>query len=106
MLDFRTNDRAYIIGKGYGRVSVVLPDGSFDVKIEGYGSMHFNPDGTMGQSPLKRVYYDDPVVVVPIKNERLWRAYVRLSRALFTELFQLDSAGELPEPEPEPESDA
>jgi hypothetical protein len=80
MLDFRTNDRAYIIGKGYGRGSVALSDGSFDVKIEGYGSMHFNQDGSMGQSPLKRVSCDDPVVVVPICNERLWRACVRLSQ--------------------------
>jgi hypothetical protein len=99
MLKFRVGDKAYILGKGYGQVSVILPDGSFDVMLEGYGAMHFNPDGSMGQSPLKRVYYENPVVIEPVKNQRLWRAFVHMSKVVFAELAKLDSVGGLLEPD-------
>ncbi|MDR1079453.1 MAG: hypothetical protein LBQ79_00440 [Deltaproteobacteria bacterium] len=97
MLDFRKGDAAYVIGRGSGKVSMVLPDGSFDVNIEGYGDIHFNPDGTIGNMALRRVYYDDPVVVEPIKNERLWRTYVKMAKVLFAELAALDAVGEIPD---------
>ncbi|MDR1314788.1 MAG: hypothetical protein LBQ12_14145 [Deltaproteobacteria bacterium] len=96
-MNFDKGDKAFVLGKGYGKVSTVLPDGSFEVKIENYGYMHFTRDGAAGGSGLKRVFYDDPVIVEPVRNEYLWAAYKRLAKALFDELTGLAAVGQLPE---------
>jgi hypothetical protein len=99
VINLKTGDKVYILGRGYGLVSLVDPDGGFGVKIEGHGSMLFNPDGTVGAFPVKRAYRDNPIVVEPTANARLWKAYVKLTRALYAELKALDAEGQILEPE-------
>jgi hypothetical protein len=97
-------DLVYVLGHGIGNVSKVSPeDGSFDVTIGDYGTLHFSSDGTMGASTIQRVYYQNPILVEPIKNENLWRVYTRMSQLLFNELLLLDVAGGIP---PQGDSDA
>jgi hypothetical protein len=89
-------DLVYVLGHGTGSVSRVLGDGSFDVTIGDYGTLHFSSDGTMGQSNIQRVYYQNPIIIEPIKNENLWRIYERITKILFEELLLLDASNGLP----------
>jgi hypothetical protein len=89
MQDLFTGRKVYILGKGYGHVREIGPDGTFRVLIENHGCLGFNADGTQGTSSFQRVYLENPVVVEPVRNQPLWRLYVHLSQMLFTELCQI-----------------
>jgi hypothetical protein len=93
-LELRKKDQVFVLGVGNGQVSKVAPDGSFDVKIAG-GEGHYSPEGTVGTSPVQRVFYHDPLVVLPPKNPCLWAAYRKLTKVLFTELMALEAKGEI-----------
>lgn len=93
-LDLRKKDNVFILGVGNGQVSKVAPDGSFDVKVAG-GEGHYSPDGTVGSSSVQRVFYHDPIVVIPPKNPRMWAAYRKLTQVLFAELMELEARGEI-----------
>jgi hypothetical protein len=81
------------MGQGYGNVVKILPNnGGFVVNVPGRGELHYTVYGTIGVSSDVRVYYQDPVIVVPTKNDRLWLAYKRLTKALYDELVKLDVA--------------
>lgn len=83
----------HVLALGAGQVTKVFPDGSFDVKIGGYGEPHFTPDGCLGQSDVRRVYYQDPIVIEPPDNPRLWAAFKRLAAVVYAELDRLDREG-------------
>lgn len=91
-MELSIGEQVYVLGKGYGRVRLIT-DGGFDVDVQGHGVIHFNPDGTQGVSNEKRVFYDNPVVVAPIADERLWRFYIRTTRFMFEELRALEASG-------------
>jgi hypothetical protein len=94
VLKLSVGEQVYVLGKGYGRVKLIT-DGGFEVDFEGYGTVHYNPDGTQGVSSIQRVFYDNPIVVEPICNQHLWRTYKHITRVVFEEIRRLDSLGEL-----------
>ncbi|MDR1872028.1 MAG: hypothetical protein LBS60_08975 [Deltaproteobacteria bacterium] len=94
-LNVKITDKVFVIGQGYGTVTKVLSDGGFVVKVEGRGEQHYSAIGTLGSAKDQRIFWQDPFVVTPPNNTRLWKAYVRLTTILFNELMELDKTGNL-----------
>jgi len=89
----KQGDQVFVLGLGAGQVTRVGPDGTFVVGVSGRGEMHYTANGTIGASQARRVYWHDPVVVTPCKDQDLWETYVRMSRRLFKELEGLKAKG-------------
>jgi hypothetical protein len=106
-LQLELKDSVYVLGVGLGKVVRVLPDnGGYVVKVPGKGSQHYTVDGTVGSSTIKRLYYHDPIMVEPPKDERFWNLFKKLSLSIYERLVRLYMGGEVPESsEEEPEVD-
>jgi hypothetical protein len=97
-MDVRLSDSVYVLGFGPGTVVRVLPGaGGFVVNVPGRGDKHFTVDGCVGVGTDRRVYFQNPIVVEPPRNKKLWDAYVDLSRRLFELIGRLDKSGDLPD---------
>jgi hypothetical protein len=92
-LEVRVTDSVFILGQGVGTVTKVLPDGSFVVKVQNRGEQHYSVYGTLGSASDQRVFYQDPILVTPPRNDRLWRVYSRITKSLYNELMALDRVG-------------
>ena len=86
-------DQVYVLGQGAGVVRRVAPDGSFDVTVAGRGETHYTADGCLGLSQMKKVFWADPLIVEPDRNQLFWEAYVRLAKALHDEMLTLQIQG-------------
>ena len=104
-LDLHLLDSVFVMGQGYGRVAKILPDGSFVVAVPGRGEQHFSAAGTLGSSLVRKLYYQDPIIVEPPKNKAVWLAYKRLAEALYKEVAALSGSGDLALPEEEEEEE-
>jgi hypothetical protein len=94
LLKLRLTDRVFVLNyQAYGTVVKVLPDGSFVVNIPGRGDVHFTAYGTVGSGSDVRVFFENPIVIIPPSNTRLWEAYKRLTKVLYDELVKLDAVG-------------
>jgi len=91
----------HVLALGAGQVTRIFPDGSFDVKVGGYGEMHFSSEGQIGQSGVQRVFYQDPMLIVPPDNPKLWAAFKQIASAMYAELIKLQAAGEIAKEEGE-----
>ena len=91
-MEVKKGDQLFALIQGAGTVMRVGPDGSF-VLSSGRGETQYTAEGTIGASQARRVFYHDPVVVVPCKDPDLWETYVRLTRKLFKELEGLKAKG-------------
>jgi hypothetical protein len=96
-LNVHITDRVYVMGQGYGSVTKVLPEGGFVVNVPGRGEAHYTAEGTVGAGGDVRIFFEDPVIVIPSKNTRLWQAFKKTAAALYGELVKLDNEGELPD---------
>jgi hypothetical protein len=92
------NDLVFILGQGSGRVTRVLEDGSFYASVREGGAQLYSAFGTLGTSPIKRVYLYDPIIVDPPSNYRLWFAFKTIAKTLYEELVKLDASGDIGEP--------
>jgi len=85
----------HVLALGSGQVTRIFPDGSFDVKIGGYGEMHFSAEGQIGQSGVQRVFYQDPMLIAPPDNPKLWAAFKQMAMTMYAELAKLQAVGGL-----------
>lgn len=83
----------HVLALGSGQVTRVFPDSSFDVKIGGYGEMHFSAEGQIGQSGVQRVFYQDPMLIIPPNNPKLWASFRQMALSMYAELAKLEAAG-------------
>jgi hypothetical protein len=60
-------DTVWDIFLGAGQVEEVTPDGGFSVRFGSRRTMRYTPDGFF--SGVKRVYWFNPIVVVPRKGQ-------------------------------------
>lgn len=81
----RVNDSVFVIGSGIGTVTKVSTDG-FYVKT-GRGEVHYRTGGYVGNQ--RRVYWHDPIFILPPKNRGLWKATINLSIQFYQELAKL-----------------
>ena len=90
-------DIVHVLGIGSGTVTSVKKDGGFSVRT-GNGEAYYRTGGYIGNQ--RRVFWADPVIILPPKDRRLWRAFVKVSRALYEQLEFLhgekDHTGEEP----------
>lgn len=89
-LELKVDDPVFVLDKGPGYVTRVNVDGGFEVKIAGRTSpLYLQPDGSIGGSGRQVAYYYDPVIVQPLKDLRLWSAYVRIAKQLYDEFVAM-----------------
>lgn len=84
-------DTVYVLGIGTGNVVAVNNDGGFTVRT-GNGEAYYRSGGYVGNQ--RRVYWADPMIVVPPKNRRLWRAFVKVAQVLFSQVSVFYKLGE------------
>lgn len=83
-------DVVYVLGLGAGTVSSVRDDGGFTVKTAG-GEAYYRDGGYIGNQ--RRVYWHDPLIIIPPKDNKLWDAHKKMSQANFAMLEQLHRQG-------------
>lgn len=79
-------DVVYILGIGAGTVISTNIDGGFTVRT-GNGDVYYRAGGYLGNQ--RRVYWNDPFIVIPPKNRRMWRAFVKIATILFGQMQEL-----------------
>ena len=85
-------DTVYVLGIGSGFVTSVNVDGGFTVKT-GNGEAFYRDGGYIGNQ--RRVYWSDPFIIMPPKNRRLWRAFVKVAVALYAQIEAISKFGEV-----------
>lgn len=87
------NDAVHVLGLGDGIVTAVSADGSFEVKL-GNGKVHVRKGGYIGN--VRKVYWHNPMIVVPPKNDQLWINFVRMAQNNYAQLVELFRTGKIP----------
>lgn len=87
------NDAVHVLGLGDGLVTSISSDGSFEVKL-GNGKVNVRKGGYIGN--VRKVYWHNPMIVVPPKDEQLWTNFVRLSQNDYAQLVELFKSGKIP----------
>lgn len=82
----KINDTVFVLGVGVGVVTRVTADGGFYVKTS-RGENHYRTGGYTGLQ--RRVYWQDPVFLLPPKNKKLWLAITKLSLTLYKSIVTL-----------------
>lgn len=90
-------DTVFVMGIGSGSVVSVNADGGFTVRT-GTGDAYFRDGGYIGNQ--KRVYWEDPFIITPPKNRRLWRAFVQMANSLFSQVDTIYRLGGHTDEEP------
>lgn len=96
-------DMVYILGVGMGKVVSTNLDGGFTVRT-GNGDVYYRDGGYLGNQ--RRVYWNDPFIIVPPKNRRLWRSFVKIATILFgqmQEVYGMSNADDTENSEVSPE---
>jgi hypothetical protein len=88
MLEVKLNDQLWVQGLGYATVSRLQDNGGFYLKI-GQSEKLFTADGRIGHTGEQKVFYADPMIVVPPKSVDFWAAYKRVAKALYDEMAML-----------------
>lgn len=83
-------DVVYSLGVGTGTVTAVNADGGFSVK-HGNGEVYYRDGGYIGNK--KRVYWADPLIIVPPKDRRVWRAFCKIVVSLWGQLNTFTKLG-------------
>lgn len=81
----RVKDNVFVLGVGNGVVTKVAPDG-FYVKTS-RGESNYRTGGFVGNQ--RRVFWHNPVFLLPPKNRKLWKAATELAIVLYTNLEKL-----------------
>lgn len=81
----RVKDNVFVLGVGNGIVTKVSNDG-FYVKT-GRGESHYRTGGFVGNQ--RRVFWHNPVFMLPPKNKKLWRAATELAQVVYENLTNL-----------------
>lgn len=83
-------DTVYVLGIGAGTVSSVRDDGGFTVKTAG-GEAYYRAGGFVGNQ--RRVFWHDPMIIVPPKDNRLWETYKAMTKNVYAMLEKLYREG-------------
>lgn len=84
-------DQVYVLLKGNGTVTAVFQDGTFEVSHSSGGPQIYTSGGMLGKS--RRVFWQDPFLILPPRNSDLWNAYKRTTIPLYQELKALVMKG-------------
>lgn len=80
-------DKVFAVGYGIGTVTELLTDERFRVQFVLSGRSNvFDKDGVMARSQMKCLFWHDPVVLTPAKDERFWVPIRSSIQALATNL--------------------
>jgi hypothetical protein len=82
------NGTAPVVGKqvydmnlGYGKIISVEPDLSFVVDFGAGRRQRFSTGGFVGN--IRRVYWENPVVVEPMADDTSWQTFVSVARQMY-----------------------
>lgn len=82
------NGTAPVVGKqvydmnlGYGKIISVEPDLSFVVDFGAGRRQRFSTGGFVGN--IRRVYWENPVVVEPMSDDTSWQTFVSVARQMY-----------------------
>lgn len=68
-------DSVFAVGYGVGRVTELLTESRFRVQFSMTNqSMTFDERGFMARARARSLYWQDPVVVAPAKDDGFWNA--------------------------------
>lgn len=88
-------DNVYVLGMGHGHIVRVNEDYGFSVKT-GQGVSNYSPGGVVGRGK-RMVFWDNPILVIPSSDKRLWREYVKATTLLYKTMESLFRNGHIPE---------
>lgn len=81
----RVKDKVFVLSAGNGIVTKVATDG-FYVKTS-RGESHYRTGGFLGNQ--RRVFWHNPVFMIPPKNKKLWKAAMELALVVYENLTLL-----------------
>lgn len=79
--------QVYDINLGYGEIISVEPDMAFVVDFGSRRKQRYSTGGFIGN--VRRVYWDNPIVVEPGPDEVNWLAFVEITRKLYSMVRRL-----------------
>lgn len=85
------NDSVHVLGVGDGVVNSVSADGSFSVRVGGGSTFRCRADGYVGN--VRKVFWHNPMVIVPPKNLKLWLNFTRMATTNYQHLCDLFNEG-------------
>lgn len=95
-IELYKDQMVWVTGAGYGRVTHVMSDGGFVVKI-GPDRMQFTAGGYLGRT--RRVFFHDPIIVEPHPDGDLWRAFMDLVKMNYAAWMTMVENGKMKMPE-------
>ena len=93
--EVKLGDSVYVTAIGSGTVVAVSSDGGFTVKV-GNSMFSIRADGYVGN--VRKVYWHDPMVIVPPKDLKLWTTFNKMATTnykMLQELFREGNDGEI-----------
>lgn len=82
-IEVKIGDMVYDIMLGYCRVTGVARDGSFQIKAQD-AELIISKGGFLGRS--RRVYWDNPIVIIPKKNDKSFKMAKNIMQDVYVEL--------------------
>ena len=73
--------QVYDMNLGYGKIISVEPDLSFVVDFGAGRRQRFSTGGFVGN--IRRVYWENPVVVEPMADDTSWQTFVSVARQMY-----------------------
>lgn len=73
--------QVYDMNLGYGKIISVEPDESFVVDFGAGRRQRFSTGGFVGN--IRRVYWENPVVVEPMADDTSWQTFVSVARQMY-----------------------
>lgn len=73
--------QVYDMNLGYGKIIAVEPDDSFVVDFGARRLQRFSTGGFVGS--IRRVYWENPVVVEPMSDDVSWQTFVSVARQMY-----------------------
>ena len=82
--------QVYDMNLGYGKIISVEPDMAFVVDFGGNRRLRFSAGGFVGN--IRRVYWENPVVVEPMADDTTWQAFVNVARQMYAMIRRIKGA--------------
>ena len=93
-VEVKIGDTVFVLGFGHATVTSISDDGSFTVKVGRSGTQLIRSGGYIGNS--RRVFWHDPFIIVPPKDDRLWQAFRSMALNDYAQLVELFRSGSIP----------
>lgn len=96
-------DRVYVLLQGSGVVTGVRTNGIITIKTP-KGEAPYAADTYSGRS--RRVYWHDPITIIPPKHAGFWETFLDMSMLLFDKLLFMCNSGLVVVPDEDSTTDA